>query len=161
MITENQAGDAVSELGAIPYFPREAGAHTAIIRALCAFVASPDRLRWLVDTAVNRMAEWKGVAELRALYCTRWRPIDGIAGTVCTIPGYTPGDCEAEFQQRHVTGAQQKFLPAPDDSEITPEERAQIDALDRKVKLGAAEERARKATGLTVKLPAPKYLENL
>lgn len=95
MISENDAIGAVGELGAIPYFPRDEGAHTAIMRALCAFVGETWHLRWLVDTAVNRMSEWRGVAELRALYCVRFKPADGIEGNVCTIQGYTPADCEA------------------------------------------------------------------
>lgn len=95
MISETQAVEAVGELGAIPYFPREAAPQAAIMRALCAFVGEPWHLRWLVDTANNHMREWRGIAELRALYCVRFKPADGIEGSQCSIAGYTPADCEA------------------------------------------------------------------
>jgi len=96
LITENQASEAVDELGSIPYFPRgDVGAKASIMRALCAFVDRPERLAWLVDTAVNRMTKWDGVAGLRSLYCVRFRPADGIEGNTCTIQGFTPADCEA------------------------------------------------------------------
>ena len=95
MISEQQAIEAVGELGAIAYFPAGAAPQAAIMRALCAFVSGPRELGWLVDTAVNNMREWKGIAELRALYCVRFKPADGTEGSACTIAGYTPLDCEA------------------------------------------------------------------
>lgn len=85
---------ALDELGTIPFFPRDAGPKTAVLRHLEAFVDRRERLRWLVSSAVEFMTQWQGVAELRALYCVRFRPADGIEGKTCTIQGFTPADCE-------------------------------------------------------------------
>lgn len=107
---------AVDELSEIPFFPKELGARLAITEALMRFVAGGNELQWLIHTAVDHLREWRGVAELRALYCTQFRPLDGKNGGACQIAGFTPEDCEREFQKRTV----RKYLPAPE--EIQTEE---------------------------------------
>jgi hypothetical protein len=90
---------AVGELAAIPYFPADEHARRAIMQQVSKFVDSPDRLRWLVGAALNTMREWKGLAELRGLYCTKFRPADGETAD-CTLPGYSPDDCEAAYYEQ-------------------------------------------------------------
>ncbi len=142
---------AVDDLQAIPYFPREPGTQVAVQEALMRFVLGQAELTWLVLTAVDNMREWRGVAELRALYSTRWRPLDGIEGQSCSIAGYTPSDCEA---QHAIEARSQKFLPAPEDTPITEAERKQIEELAEKCRLQAGSLRPRRV------LPNPSYLEN-
>ena len=94
--TTDQLAGAVSEFGAIPYFPNDSGAQLAIMRQLEKFVSGAAELRWLVDTAISVMRDWKGVPELRGLYCTRFRPADGREAN-CSLPGYTPEESEARY----------------------------------------------------------------
>lgn len=117
-MTRQELAAAVEELSAIPYFPQTTGAKLAIAVQLGKFVENNVKLRWLVDAAVNAMTEWKGVPELRGLYCTRYKPSDGIEG-VCMLPGYAPEDCEAQFS-REIYSSPWKELPAgnPFDSDI-------------------------------------------
>jgi hypothetical protein len=91
--TADQLAGAVSELGAIPYFPTDSGAQLAIMNQLERFVSVAHELRWLVDAAVSAMREWRGVPELRGLYCTRFRPADGKEGN-CSLLGYTAEESE-------------------------------------------------------------------
>lgn len=147
MISETQAADAVDELSGIRYFPRgDATVKAVIIKALCAFVGEPHQLRWLVDTANNHMREWMGIAELRALYCKRFTPADGVAVQGCLIEGFTDDDCETAYRERV---SQRKFLPATGDTPVTDEDKKEMAKLiDRKVELGFMDEvsaaRARK-----------------
>jgi hypothetical protein len=96
MTLKKEIADAVEELSAIPYFPKERGARLGIMRAMEKFVSGPLELRWLIDTAVGRMRGWSGVAELRGLYCTRFKPKDGIEER-STIPGFTEADSEEAY----------------------------------------------------------------
>lgn len=128
MTLKEQISAGVEELGAIPYFPKESGAQLAVMRAVEKFVSGPRELRWLIDTAVGRMREWRGVAELRGLYCTHFKPADGIEAD-CTIPGLTPADSEAGYLElqaaetaRQIEGyRQQKLLAAPGEVFDAPE----------------------------------------
>lgn len=85
---------AVARLALLPYFPHGEMAAAVVMTELGRFVDRPERLRWLVDTAMARMTKWEGIAQLRALYATRWKPRDGVEGVPCAIPGFTPDDCE-------------------------------------------------------------------
>lgn len=94
--TPEQLNGATEELRAIPYFPTADAATIAIAIAIGKFVDDVSRLRWLIDTAVSSMREWKGVAEMRGLYCTHFRPADGIEAN-CAVPGFTPADSEMGY----------------------------------------------------------------
>ena len=93
--TAEQLARAVSELGAIPYFPTDSGAQLAVMNQLGRFVSSGNELRWLVDAAIAVMREWKGLPELRGVYCTRFKPADG-REEHCSLPGYTPDENEMQ-----------------------------------------------------------------
>jgi hypothetical protein len=119
---------AISEMEAIPFFPthEQAPAQGAIMRAILRFCDRLDGLRWLTDTAVERMKKWEGVGELRALYCTRYRPADGLPAVDCTIPGFTPADSEAAYFESQAQETTRKLeawrrqaaqLPAPEQEE--------------------------------------------
>jgi hypothetical protein len=151
---------AVQEFAAVPYFPSETGARIAITKQLALFVDDVTKLRWLVDTVLSRADVWPGIAGLRALYCTRWRAADGIDGGTCLIPGFTPDDNEGSRAQ---VAASRGYLPAPDDSVISDEERQQIDALARRISLRAAEERARNpvSSGARSRVRTPEWLMDL
>ena len=91
--------EAVEELAAIPYFPTEPGARAAIMRQLSKFVRDEDSLHWLIDMALAHMKRWMGPAELRSLYATKYRPVDGVEGGACQVAGFTPADSEARYLQ--------------------------------------------------------------
>jgi hypothetical protein len=92
---KEQIANAVGELAAIPYFPADEYARRAIMRQIAKFVDRPDHLHWLVNAALNTMRHWDGIPELRGLYCTKFKPADGIEAD-CHLPGYSANDCEAQ-----------------------------------------------------------------
>jgi len=95
--TREQIEAAVESFGALLYFPADAGARLVIMRLLAAICGHVEGLQWLVATMLNRVGEWKGPAQLRALYATRYKPLDGIEGEACQLAGFTPADSEAAY----------------------------------------------------------------
>jgi hypothetical protein len=86
----------VENLSAMKFFPATDSAKRVIMELIERMVGTEKQLAWLEGELINRVGEWPGPAELRALFCTRYRPADGIAGKDCAIPGYTPGDYESQ-----------------------------------------------------------------
>ncbi len=130
--SKDQISKAVEFMGSIKFFPKESGAQEGIMRSLSDFVCDQKQLEWLTKTAVNFMPEWGGVTQLRALYCTRWKPLDGLEGGFCTVPGYTPNDNEG----RAIEAPSQMALPAGTPSETTLDdaEKRRITELAEQVK---------------------------
>src|SRR5690349_14533330 len=111
--TPDQIGFAVQRLSALTHFPANTYAHEEIMRLIFRMVGTVDQLEWLVRTMIDRVGEWKGPRELRAIFCTRFAPLDGIEEW-SSVPGFTPADSEA----RSMSEAAPKFLPAPDDESV-------------------------------------------
>jgi hypothetical protein len=93
--------EAVEKLSMLPYFPQGQGAKTAVMEELERITNSPQKLEWLITAYVSHVDGWTGPAQLRALYSTRWKPLDGIEGGDCRIPGYTPNDSESQTLAEH------------------------------------------------------------
>jgi hypothetical protein len=59
------------------YFPGERDARTAIMRIIDAMATTTEQVDWLAAEMVTRFNEWPGPQNLRALFCTRFKPADG------------------------------------------------------------------------------------
>ena len=59
-------------------------ARLAVARQLQEFGCDPEELAWLVREAPLRYPAWPGIREIRALYCGRFSPRDGV---VVALPG--------------------------------------------------------------------------
>ncbi len=131
----DQIDQAMDDLATIPYFPQADNVRAAVMDNLLRFVAGPEEFLWLVRTTVATAKQWCGVAEMRALYCTRYRPVDGLKPEPqCALPGFTPSDLEAEYTRS--IARPQRYLPKPEDTPMTPEEIEQWNKLiDRKLSL--------------------------
>jgi hypothetical protein len=94
-ITQDHLALAIASMSILKYFPMDEIQHRVMadfLRKLCGHV---EGLSWLVSQLVNRVGEWPGPAQVRGIYCTRFKPKDGIEDeSGCTIPGFTPDDCE-------------------------------------------------------------------
>ena len=72
---------AVEDLAALmPHYGALASdvARLAVARQLQEFVCDPEELAWLVREAPLRYPAWPGIREIRALYCARFSPRDGV-----------------------------------------------------------------------------------
>src|ERR1019366_1058876 len=94
-ITCEQAAIAVERLaGRMLMVPASDLAHAEIAGELQAMVCEPAELEWLVAEAPLLYREWPGFRELRALYCAKCRPRDGVLSDSVVykdsmIPGVT------------------------------------------------------------------------
>lgn len=81
----------------VPFFPQTEGAQAVIATLMREFVGTTEELDWLTKTACKQ-SRWRGVAELRGIFCTRFAPFDGVEQDA-TTPGFRPSDIEQEFSR--------------------------------------------------------------
>jgi hypothetical protein len=77
-LTIHSASRAVNRLALMAFFPPDEEVRAALVDIVMEMVESQEQLDWLVNRALKLYTKWPGVAELRALYCSRWPPRDGI-----------------------------------------------------------------------------------
>jgi hypothetical protein len=71
----------LSELGALKFFPRGDAAVLLALTRLCgAMCHNEGEVRWLINRMTSGLySEWPGLAEMRACFCSKFRPKDGIS----------------------------------------------------------------------------------
>jgi hypothetical protein len=77
-IDPSVASAAVNRLALMAFFPGDADIRAALVDVLLEMVTTEEQLDWLVSRALKLYTKWPGVGELRALYCSRWKPRDGV-----------------------------------------------------------------------------------
>ena len=94
----DEVADILSDLECLNFFPTTDGGRMAVIKIVGNMCADLDQVRWLVVRMVTLYNNWPGPAELRAVFCKRYKPADGIDLRNHTstyfpdgnIPGETP-----------------------------------------------------------------------
>lgn len=122
--TSRDLASAVSIMsGVIRGFPQNVEGQAFVTHAIEKFVSTREQLHWLVETACERM-RWFSLPELRGIFCSRFRPADGVEGYCAETPGLTAGDQEAAYYERVGQETQakllqwnreQRLLPAPEE----------------------------------------------
>jgi hypothetical protein len=77
-LTAECATRAVNRLALMAFFPGDPEVRAALVDIVMEMCETRDQLDWLVARALKLYAKWPGIAELRALYCSRWKPLDGV-----------------------------------------------------------------------------------
>lgn len=103
---------AISDMSIVKYFPNDADQRAAVGRLMSRFVSfgRVDQLRWLVETMLDRVGEWAGPVELRAVFCTRYQPADGIEADCKYSPGFTNDEMETRAKVPQVSPADDRAL---------------------------------------------------
>lgn len=70
--------EIVAKMGAMKFFPGDVDSRLAIAEALASMAATEDQARWVVKRALAIYPEWPGLHELRACFCSKFKPADGI-----------------------------------------------------------------------------------
>ena len=68
----------LAKLTALKFFPTEPGARRAILEIVVAMAGSESQVEWLVNRMLSIYNEWPGPREMRACFCCRFLPADGI-----------------------------------------------------------------------------------
>jgi hypothetical protein len=105
----------VAELSVLPRFPFDQDARLMILRTLSEMVKDEAALDWLIQRAVNLWNKWEGIRELRAIYCSRYYPGDGIETTSAIYADGVPPDpaCRALLcrPRRCRNGPKRSWMP--------------------------------------------------
>ncbi|MGA3015958.1 MAG: hypothetical protein ABSF62_02480 [Bryobacteraceae bacterium] len=101
--------DLVARLSTMRYFPSGPAAQLALIETMTDLTDDEEKVRWLVKRMRQVYQEWPGEHELRACFCSRWRPKDGIEAASTIFPEGLPPDPMAPKKQ--IAAAEVKALP--------------------------------------------------
>lgn len=109
-MTKDQAIiETVATMGMLKFFPTDEFARAAIMQLLSR-ISSPveavaiRQLREFSDFLMARYNEWPGPQEIRALWCTKWAPVDGVEAN---LQMRRPGEdhpVTAENEARYLEG---------------------------------------------------------
>jgi len=88
------------------FFPSDPGAKAALSRLLQRMCRSFEEAQWLVDRALDVYGDWPGTSELRALYCSRFKPMDGIEAYSALFP---EGFLNGRPQQQQLSEAAPRY----------------------------------------------------
>ncbi len=78
MMNLETINNEVAKFGTMKYFPGDAAVRLALVEFMLDIAETEDQVRWLVKRVRTLYAEWPGEHELRAAFCSRYRPKDGI-----------------------------------------------------------------------------------
>ena len=95
--TSEQIKIAVGKLAALAMFPADPIARSAIMNALSRFVNTTQELNWLGRTMIDKVGVWHGTAELRGVFCSKFKPADGEESVCALTPGFTADDNENRY----------------------------------------------------------------
>jgi hypothetical protein len=96
--SEQDFVDAIEALSSLAFFPGDAKLGVRLV--LQSMVDTRQKLDWLVMTMLNKVGKWAGTLELRAVYCTRYKPADGVEAS-SGLAGFTAEDSEAANAAEH------------------------------------------------------------
>ena len=103
--------EALAGLAMLKYFPSN---NDAVLAALARLVVNmcdnEQQVEWLVDRMTSGLyQEWPGPQEMRAVYCSRYKPKDGLNAYSQVYPDGIPASREPARKQ--ITAAEVKALP--------------------------------------------------
>ena len=129
MLNLDEVMNVVGRFAAMKFYPSgNPEVAIAVAEELAERSHDIEEIRWTVKRVVKLYPEWPGINEVRAVYCSRWRPFDGVEA-FSSNPRFCDG---IPSEREHVP-----MLEAPRNPEIEPEF-ASVAGL-----LGAAGARAR------------------
>jgi hypothetical protein len=82
----------VASMGGMKFFPSDPAARAAVVETVSEMAETEDQVRWLTRRMRILYAEWPGEAELRACFCSRFRPRDGITRYSSVFPDGIPSE---------------------------------------------------------------------
>lgn len=82
----------VASMGSIPFFPGDPAARAAIVETIADMAETEDQVRWLTKRMRQLYSTWPGEVELRACFCSRFRPRDGIEAHSAVFPDGIPSE---------------------------------------------------------------------
>lgn len=91
-LTPETAAAGVAKMALMAFFPGDPDIRAALVSVFMDMVETDEQLDWLVNRALRLYGKWPGVAEIRALYCSRWKPKDGMETYSAIYPEGIPSE---------------------------------------------------------------------
>jgi hypothetical protein len=130
--------EMLGELRVLRFFPNDEFVMNAIVRLCGSMCASEAQVRWLVDRMTSGIyTEWPGIGEMRACFCHRYKPQDGINAYSTVYPDGLPPDPTAQPRPR-IAAPDQKPLQPGHEVTADPELEASIQKLAHKCSMPPA-----------------------
>lgn len=105
-------------LSSLKFFPSDKFARTSILRLVCSMASNEQQVEWLVARMTSGIFnEWPGPRELRACFCGKHRPADGINAYSDIYPDGLP----SESPQRELQAVPMLALPPGHVASVDPE----------------------------------------
>lgn len=126
-VLSDAAALAIVEMlsGLLAYFPAptQAIARGAIASEIQKICASETHAEWLVSRMAKLYTQWPGVRDMRMVYCSKYRPLDGfeLAGGTEDYPDGIPSEADSVMGALPA-GHPQRALPAPRGEQVSAAE---------------------------------------
>lgn len=127
MTLQEHIVEAVGKLEALRFFPDTENGHIAIMELIGRMATNHEQVDWLVRTMIDRVGSYQGTDQLRAVFCMRFKPADGIEANLSPeCPIYrTEEQCEqaeklraASFEPPRLIGGSTVALLEPATEEV-------------------------------------------
>ena len=77
----------------LPYFPNDEYSMNALVRLAGSMCSSVEQVQWLVNRMTSGIyVQWPGPHEMRACFCCRYKPKDGVGAFSTVYPDGLPPD---------------------------------------------------------------------
>ena len=89
--------DQLGGLTLLKFFPADPGARLELAKLVSRMAANEDQVDWLVNRVLALCNEWPGPLVLRQVFCSKFRPADGISvGGTEAFPDGVPSERRIE-----------------------------------------------------------------
>lgn len=79
MISEKAFNRLIARLSTLKYFPAKKATMVAVIgESVLEYASTDEEVEWLGKRMLTLYAKWPGPLELRAVFCSKFQPRDGI-----------------------------------------------------------------------------------
>lgn len=114
-MTKAAAAACIGRMSLLKYYPSDPITSTALIELVMDLCEYADQAEWLGKRVRDFYREWPGAHEIRAVFCSKYRPKDGVNAYSAVYVDGIPS--ERESAPLAILGASQKQLEAA----ISPE----------------------------------------
>lgn len=124
--------EILSGLRLLPFFPSDEFAFSALVRMVGSMAENEQQVQWLVARMTSGIyTKWEGPAEMRACFCNRFKPKDGINAYSQIYETFPP---DPTTPMRQIAGPEQKQLGDPRSKKVS-EDKVIQKAIDIAVEL--------------------------
>ena len=129
--------EILDQLRLLPFFPIGESVMDALVKLCGSMCHNEDQVQWLVDRMTSGIYEqWPGPREMRAVFCGRYKPKDGVNAYSTIYPDGLPPDPTAP--KRQIEAPAFKSLPAGHQVTADPVLEAGVAALAEKCAMPSA-----------------------